>query len=268
MFKMIFLIGLVVVSSAQAAEPLTDARSIVTNANLATYYAGADLRTETRMLITDAQGRTQRRQFTILRQDVVDGGEQNMLVVFSQPSDVRGTVYLVNKQPGEDDNRWLYLPGLDLVKRISVGDKRTSFVGAHSFYEDVSGRWVEADQHELIETTDSYYVLKHTPLDSDAVEFVSYTTWIDRTTFLPMKTEYLNAAGTVYRLVEALGVEQIQEYPTITHFRVSNLETGGNTEIRMRWAEYDQQLPDDLFSERSLRKPPMDWLKPARRIKQ
>jgi hypothetical protein len=109
-----------------AAEPLGDADAIVARANQAAYYAGDDGRSEVRMIIADAQGRQQRRQFTVLRRDIADGGDQQFLVVFSQPADVRNTVFLVQKHVDRDDDRWLYLPGLDLVKRISAGDKRPS----------------------------------------------------------------------------------------------------------------------------------------------
>ena len=122
------------VGASALAEPLTDANDIIARADLASYYAGADGRSEVRMIISDAQGRQQRRQFTVLRRDVDDAGDQQFLVVFSQPSDVRNTVFLVDKHIDRDDDRWLYMPGLDLVKRISAGDKRTSFVGAHYFY--------------------------------------------------------------------------------------------------------------------------------------
>ncbi|MDH3410713.1 MAG: outer membrane lipoprotein-sorting protein [Gammaproteobacteria bacterium] len=242
------------------AQALTDADEIVARANLAAYYAGKDGRSEIRMIIRDAQDRQQRRQFTVLRRDIDDGGDQQFLVVFSQPSDVRNTVFLVDKHIDRDDDRWLYLPGLDLVKRISASDKRTSFVGAHYYYEDVSGRRPSEDAHELIDTSDEFYVLKHVPHDAQSAEFSSYVTWIDRQTFLPMKIDYTNPAGKLYRRVEVMKVENIDGHPTVTISRVSDLSTGGATDMQFRFIKYDIGLPESVFTERSLRSPPSDWL--------
>jgi outer membrane lipoprotein-sorting protein len=261
----VLLLVAAVLAGTAWAETLSSPDEIVARANLAAYYAGNDGRSEVRMVITDAQERRQLRQFTVLRRDLVDGdgdegGDQQFLVVFSRPSDIRGTVYLVDKRVDRDDDRWLYLPGLDLVKRISAGDKRTSFVGSHYFYEDVSGRLPSADRHELVETTDAGYVLRHVPTDTTTVEFAEYTTWIDRETFLPMRIEYRNAAGQVYRRVEAQEVEGIQGHPTVTRTLVSDLQSGGTTEMRFRNIGYDVGLPEAVFSERSLRAPPRQWL--------
>jgi len=243
-----------------AGQSTPDVDTIVEKANLAAYYAGGDGRSEVRMIISDEQGREQRRQFTILRRDVEDGGDQEFLVVFSRPSDVRGTSFLVKKHVGRDDDRWLYLPGLDLVKRISAGDKRTSFVGAHYFYEDVSGRSPEEDEHEFVEETDEYYVLRHIPKDPDVVEFSEYTTWIDKATWLPMRIEYTNPAGEVYRTIEAGSVETIEGFPTVTASRVEDKSLGGYTLMQFRFIDYDVGLPADIFTERSLRRPPREWL--------
>ncbi len=261
MYKMLITtIASLLLAGFAYAETPTSADEIVAKANLAAYYGGADGRSEVRMIISDAQGREQRRQFTVLRRDVEDAGDQQFLVVFSQPSDVRDTVFLVDKHVTRDDDRWLYLPGLDLVKRISAGDKRTSFVGAHYFYEDVSGRRPSEDSHELVETTDAFFVLRHVPVDPQTVEFASYVTWIDRETFLPMKIDYTNAAGDVYRRVEVLSVETFDGHPTVTTSRVSDLLSGGKTDMQFRYIAYDVGIPEDVFTERSLRNPPREWL--------
>ena len=247
-----------------AAEPAPDAEAIVARANLAAYYAGDDGRSEVRMRIVDAQGREQRRQFTVLRRDLDEGGEQQFLVVFSRPSDVRGTAFLVHKRIGGDDDRWLYLPGLDLVKRISAGDKRTSFVGAHYFYEDVSGRSPEEDGHELVAQTGEHYVLRHLPKNAAAVEFAEYTTWIDKETWLPMRIEYADAAGEVFRRIEVRAVDTIEGYPTVTASRVEDERLGGYTDMQFRYIDYDLALPEAVFGERSLRRPPREWLERSR----
>jgi len=256
---LLILFGLMAASAAWA-ESDPSAEEIVKRANLAAYYGGADGRSEVRMIISDAQGRRQRRQFTVLRRDVEEGGDQQFLVVFSQPSDVRGTVFLVNKHTDRDDDRWLYLPGLDLVKRISAGDKRTSFVGAHYFYEDVSGRRPADDTHEVREINGEYYVLRHEPVDPQSVEFASYITWIDKETYLPMTIEYSDATGNVYRRVEVFETEVIDGIPTVTVSRVTDVQSGGQTDMQFRHIAYDVGIPADIFTERSLRNPPREWL--------
>jgi len=240
-----FLLILTALACAAEAEPLVNADEIIERANLASYYAGADGRSEVRMIISDAQDRKQRRQFTVLRRDVEEGGDQQFLVVFSQPSDVRNTVFLVDKH---------------IDRRISAGDQRTSFVGAHYFYEDVSGRSPTDDTHELLETTDEFYVLRHEPKAGQSVEFTSYVTWIDRASFLPMKIEYENASGTLYRRVEVLKVEEIGGHPTVVASRVSDLLGKGTTDMQFRYIKYDTGVPEQVFTERSLRNPPREWL--------
>lgn len=255
-----FVLTTLVVGSGQAAD-LTNVDEIITKANQAAFYSGDDGRAETRMLIVDGQGRKQMRQFTMLRRDVSDGGDQQFLVLFSHPADIRRTVFLVEKHVGASDDRWLYLPGLDLVKRIAAGDKRTSFVGSDFFYEDVSGRGLDEDTHELIDTTAEHYVIRNVPKDLKSVEFSEYTVWVNKSDFMPVKTEYLDDAGKPYRRVEALEIKSIQGFATATKMKVSNLRTGGYTLNDMRFIAYDLGVPEDVFSDRSLRNPPREWLK-------
>lgn len=258
----VMMVFVLFVAMTRAAEP--DVEAIIERANLAAFYAGDDGRGDARMLIVDAKGNKQMRQFVILRQDQQDGGEQNFLVVFSRPSDVKDTVFLVHKKPAKEDDRWLYLPALDLEKRISASDNRSSFVGSDFFYEDVSGRNPQLDRHELLRSDDDSYWLKSTPIDPSAVEFSHYQMRIDRTTYLPMLIEYFDAADAVYRRVEVIEVADIQGHPTVMKSKVSNLKTGGYTLLEFRRPAYDVGMGDEVFTVRSLRSPPKAWLKTGR----
>ncbi len=247
--------------SGNSSEKLT-LDEIVKKANIASYYQGDDGKARVNMVITDKQDRKREREFVILRRDVKDGGDQKYYVYFHRPADVRRMVFMVHKHAGldKDDDRWLYLPNLDLVKRIAASDKRTSFVGSDYLYEDVSGRGVELDSHELKEETDSQYVLKHTPKNPELVEFKYYLTYIDKETFLPMKIEYFDDKDRSYRLIEAMKVEKIgdKEYPTVTKSKVTDKKRESTTEMEFSDIQYNIGIEDDIFTERYLRRPPRE----------
>lgn len=236
---------------------------IVAKANHNSYYTGKDGKAKVNMVISDAQGRERTRKFTILRKDIDDANdtEQKFYVYFNRPADVNKTAFLVWKHTNKDDDRWLYLPALDLVKRIAASDERTSFVGSHFFYEDVSGRTPSEDKHELVEESDNFYVIKSTPKDSKNVEFSYYKNWIHKATFLPTKTEFYDKSGKLYRTYEALKVENIKGHPTVIESRMSDKNIGGHTTMNYSKVDYDIGLPTDIFSERYLRAAPRKYLR-------
>lgn len=249
-----------------AAAPSVD--EIIQRTNHVAYYQGKDGRAQVAMTITDDQGRTRNREFVILRRDeqgdAADAaftGEQKFYVYFHRPADVNKMVFMVWKRMDRDDDRWLYLPALDLVKRIAAGDKRTSFVGSNFFYEDVSGRRTTDDTHELAETTDNFFVLKNVPKDPATVEFASYKMWIHRKTFVTVKIEYYDTQAKPIRVYEALKVDTVGAFPTVTKSRMKDLRTGGETVLDYSDVKYDLGLPDEIFTERYLKMPPREHLK-------
>ncbi len=250
-------------SEPNSTRQTPDIQTIVKKANLAAYYQAADGRANVKMTITDKKGQKRNREFTILRKDVKDGGDQKYFVYFQKPADIRKMVFMVHKHADlkKDDDRWLYLPALSLVRRIAAGDKRTSFVGSDFLYEDVSGRSLEEDTHELIETTDKLFVVKNIPKMPDTVEFGYYNVSIDRKSYIPMKMEYYDKKNKLYRIIESKKVEKIQGFPTVVKSVVSNLNTGSKTEMEFSGIKYDIGLKDNIFTERYLDRPPREAIR-------
>jgi len=252
--KKLLLLLLLVPGLALAAP---SAQEIVEKANRASYYAGQDGRADITMTISAPNGSTRSREFTMLRLND-QGDDQKFYVYFKAPADVRNMAYLVWKNAGKDDDRWLWLPALNLKKRIAPGDVRTSFVGSDFFYEDVSGRGTEEDSHQLLEETAEAFVLRSEPKDPDSVEFAWYQVWIDKQSFLPLKAVYYDRQGQAYRQVEALKVETIDGHPTVTEAKASDLRAGTSTVNSFSNISYDNGLNPRIFTERFLRRPPRE----------
>lgn len=256
-------------TSTQATASQLSADDIVHRANKVAYYEAQDGRAQIKMTITDDKNRIRIRQMIILRKDIpkTDAlennaylGEQKLYVYFTHPADVNEMSFLVWKRVNADDDRWLYLPALDLARRIAATDKRTSFVGSDFYYEDISGRNIYEDNYELIEITENYYVIKNTPNVPSSVEFDHYMMHIHKDTFIPVQIDYFNAEGDIYRISKTLRVETIQGRPTVTKGSMEDLKTGGKTVMEINDVEYDIGLSDNIFSERYMRNPPQNFL--------
>ncbi|MAF13704.1 MAG: outer membrane lipoprotein-sorting protein [Parcubacteria group bacterium] len=239
-----------------AQENSLTVEQIVRQANQVMYSQGENSRANAKMTITNRRGRTRLREFVVLRQDKDEqGDEQNFFVYFSSPSEVLGTALLTWKHGQRADDRWLYLPALDVVRRIAATNERSSFVGSNFFYEDITGRSIEADSHQLSETTDLYYIVNSRPKQTSSVEFDSYQTWIHRESLVPVKLEF-SKSNKVYRTVETLAVAMLEGYQTVTQIRITDVKSGGYTVIEYLAVTYDLDLDDGIFSEQSLRNPP------------
>lgn len=230
---------------------------IINKANQASYYKGQDGKATVQMEIQDKSKNIRTREFVILRKNKEESMDQFFYVYFKEPADVRKMVFMVHKHVDASDDRWLFLPALDLVKRIAASDLRTSFVGSDFLYEDVSGRNPKDDKHELVSEDDKFYNIKSTPIDTKLVEFSHYTVSIDKKTFLPQKADYYKGEK-LYRQVIAQETKEIQGKPTITKSLVKNLETEGQTVLTFSDISYDIGLKENLFTERYLRRAPSE----------
>lgn len=248
-------------SSATAAEP--DAQSIIANSLQAFYYAGKDMRTRISMRLINAQGQERKREMTLLRKNTGEGGEQRYYIYFHAPSDIKGTTFMVWKYLHKEDDRWIFIPAIKLVRRIAADDKRSSFIGSDFTYEDVSGRSVDDETHALLRTEEmagrAAYVIESKP--KAQADYVRRLSWIDQQHELPLKEEYFDARDEKVRVFTANEIEQVDGHWTVTARTMKNLQTGHRTQTHFTNIKYDVGLKQNLFTERYLRNPPRKWIR-------
>lgn len=246
----------VLLPAVVAAQP--PAAEIAKRSHDGFYAAGRDFRARVSMTLINQQGGERKRELTMLRKNMGSGGEQRYYMYFHAPPDVRGTTFLVWKYPVKDDDRWIFIPAIKLVRRIAASDRRSSFVGSDFTYEDISGRDVSDETHTLLrsETLEDRpcYVLESRPVAGTG--YARRVSWIDSEHWIPLKEEYFDGREQKIRVFSADRVEEIGGHWTATRRTMRTLQTGQRTEVTFQDVSYDQGLPDNLFTERALREPP------------
>ncbi len=239
-----------------------DATEIVQKSQAAFFEAGRDFQARVKMTLLTREGQQRLRELTMLRKNY-PAGEQKYFIYFHSPADVAGTTFMVYKYPGRDDDRWLFIPAINLVNRIAARDSRSSFVGSDFTYEDISGRELAADRHTLLKEGElnghKVYMIESTP--QTQAEYARKVAWIDQATFLPLKEEYYDIQGALYKVFSADEVKEILGIPTATKRTMTNVKTGHKTEVVFERIQYNVGIGDDLFSERYLRRPPERWIR-------
>jgi outer membrane lipoprotein-sorting protein len=248
---------------AQAAPGAPTANDIVARSLEAFYYAGEDQRTRVSMRLVNPQGKERRRAMTMLRKNIGSAGEQRYYIYFHEPADVRGTAFLVWKYPAREDDRWIFIPAIQLVRRIAADDKRSSFVGSDFTYEDVSGREAGDETHTLLgeETLGGRPVYRIESQPKAKLDYARRLSWIDRERSLPLKEEYYDARGELLRTFTADEVRQVDGHWTVTRRSMRDAQSGHYTEVAFDEVGYQVGLAEDLFSERHLQHPLRQWVR-------
>ncbi|PIE01585.1 MAG: outer membrane lipoprotein-sorting protein [Acidobacteria bacterium] len=244
-----------------------DVNEIMKKAHLAAYYQGDDGVVQMLMKVyPKGGGKPIKKGFYMMKLDVEEGGKQMFFTYFVSPSDIKRTTFLVHKFIEKDDFRRLYIPASDKVIAIAGSRKQDPFMGSDFTYEDVSGRHFSKDNHQLLGEEEqggvACYVTESVPKVKED-KIAKMKAWIDKATYTPMRVDFYNHDGVVYRSFVSSNVKEIQGFPTILKRVMTSPLKGTKTEILVnpKKTKYNVGLKEDVFTERSMKNPPMEFFK-------
>ena len=248
------------ISSADELMP----EKIMEKAHLALFYAADDGVAEVKMTLVNSKGKERFREFTMIRLDLEEGGKQKYYTYFKKPHDVSRLTFMIHKLPSETDNRWLYIPSVDLIKRISADDKNSSFVGSDFTYEDVSGRHWSEDNHTMVREDilgeRAVFVIESVPIEKYK-GFSRKVSFVDKENFLPLKEEYYDKKDKLARIYTSEKVEEIEGITTTTIRKMENVKKNQYTTVEFNNIDYNVGAKEDIFTERFLKNPPREFIK-------
>jgi outer membrane lipoprotein-sorting protein len=198
------------------------------------------------LVLIGKDGTTREREIVIHQK-----GSDRRMGKFLSPPDQKGIAFL--SLP--DGIMYIYLPAFKKTRRIASHIKNAKFAGTDFTYEDMeAGKYVDKYTGEILEHKNGYYVLKLIPKPENQSEYFMLKLWVEDERFLPTKIEYYDKGNNLHKVMTRDKIEKIDGYWIAKETEMSDLKTEQKTKMILQQIQFDQNLPDNLFTERYLKR--------------
>jgi hypothetical protein len=196
------------------------------------------------------------------------GDERRSVLFFESPGNVKDTAFLTYDHPeaGRDDDQWLYLPALRKVRRIAGADRGGWFLGTDMSYEDMKNE-TRVSIHDYERRTlgrgevdgRPCWRVEHVPVDEEVARELGYgrvVTCVDPEIWLIRRSEFWDERGRKLKTTRVGDVRRVDGIWTPHRIETENHQSGHRTIFTFHDVDYASPVPDDLFTERALRRGP------------
>ena len=182
-------------------------------------------------------------------------GDKKSFTEYLSPAREEGT-----KMLKLEDQLWMFSPSADRTIQISGHMLRQSVMGSDLSYEDMMEDSKLTDQYDAVVTgTEELdgrecWVMELTAKSSD-VTYQLRKLWVDNTRYIPLKEELYAKSGKLLKKTELFDVTQVQGrwFPKKIVFK-DMLKQGDGTEFIIETIQFDQEIPEHIFTKASLKK--------------
>lgn len=264
MFRLFFIstIASVLLNVVCAYADNLDVQQIMMHSDASTKVI--DAKAEMTMTLENEDNQQRVRKLTVLTKLKNDNVNNQRVLRFLAPADIKGTVTLLIEQSGQDDDMWIYLPSLKKTRRLVSNNKRDSFVGSDLTFGDLIGHkpsdWVSTLQKEDTLDGKPVYVVESLPKDELVKSYTGYSKrriWIDKASFIALKTDYWDETGRFLKTIQVSDVRLVDGEHSKWQFMQLDAENHQNhhkTVLHFDDYKVNQKLADNLFTPRILEK--------------
>lgn len=227
---------------------------------------GERVRRRLTMELIDAGGHVRTRETVSFRRFF--GDEKRSALFYEAPKNVKDTAFLTwdYAEPGREDDQWLYLPALRKTRRIAGADRGGWFLGTDFSYEDMkketrvsledyTRRTVGRDQVD----GKPCLVVESIPVSDEVARELGYgkvLACVDPEIWMVRRSEFWDERGRRLKTTSVRDVRRVDGIWTPHVIEARNHQTGHRTVFTFSEVDYEAPVPEDLFTERSLRTGP------------
>ena len=185
---------------------------------------------------------------------------EDRLFVFTHPPNVRGMALLVHSYMEQgDDSMWMYLPAMDRIKRVDLGSSGGgNFLGSDFTFRDMVSRDQTEYEHALLPSEDdAYHVLEvrgRTPELRRTFGYSREEHIIRKDNLMRERIVFYDLAGDLLKELIVEEEHQSDGWAFPSRLTMVNHQTGHVSEIVFENISFSADVPDRLFTQRSLRR--------------
>jgi Outer membrane lipoprotein-sorting protein len=243
------LLGLAGTSTAAAAaDPAAAGLEIARKADAANQGFVGEKATMTLELI-NAHGEVTKRKMAMEVLEGTDDGDKSRSV-FEWHADVKGTKLLTWTHKKGDDDRWLYLPAVKRIKRISSSNKSGSFMGSEFAYEDFSSQELEKYTYKLLDEPKQAgrdtWRIERFPVEKDS-GYARQIMWMDKEYLNPLRIEYFDRKNELLKVAVFEGYKKFGKFWRFGTIRMENVQTKKKSVLTWENRELGQKPAAENF---------------------
>ena len=225
---------------------------------------GRDSRAELKMRLFDRQGRLRERTLQVTTRRGESKHSDKTLVRFLYPNDIKNTALLVWEHADSEDERFLFLPAIGRVRRISGEERQDSFAGSDFSYEDIGRRNVDDYVWTFVDQNASWVAPDGPKAPAWAIQAVSKdkSTKYPRAVYVVLKDRLIIAHADTFnqrdereKAFDVRRLEKVDGIWTALSVTVTNDRERTRTELDTTTIRYNVGLKDDDFARRRIEEP-------------
>ncbi|ETX00551.1 MAG: hypothetical protein ETSY2_38860 [Candidatus Entotheonella gemina] len=211
------------------------------------------------IILVNKRGKERRRE--MMRYVKTDANKKDKsFLEFLKPADVRGTRFLTHEHVDRDDDRWMYLPALRKIRRITASNNTDNFMGTDLTFEDTRSERLATHAYtilreESLDGRDAYVIeaVPSTPQEKKDSGYGKRHIWVDQATFLVMQRKFWNKKGEHIKTSKRFNLRQLApDIWAYQRFEVEHLKRKHRSTFLFGERKINTGLKEGIFSQRSL----------------